>query len=95
MKKQNFILLSMEHNQEKEETSLSEIEAFYLQTTFNKTNIFTNIADVSENKTSSCLVVNQKLEETLKHNLMMMSDQLLNNLSPEVSQKENCVLCSL
>lgn len=90
-----FILLSMEHNQEKEETSLSEIEAFYLQTTFNEANIFTNMSDVSENKPSSCLIVNQKLEEILKHDLMMMSDQLLSNVSPEVSQKENCVLCSL
>ncbi|XP_013917836.1 PREDICTED: serine-protein kinase ATM [Thamnophis sirtalis] len=73
----------MEHNQEKEETSLSEIEAFYLQTTFNEANIFTNMTNVSENKRSSCLIVSQKLEETLKHNLMMMSDQLLCNVSAE------------
>ncbi|ETE61104.1 Serine-protein kinase ATM, partial [Ophiophagus hannah] len=79
------LLCSMEHSQEKEETSLSDIEAFYLQTTFNETNIFTNMADVSENKSSSCLVVNQRLEKTLKRNLMMMSDQLLSHVSPEES----------
>ncbi|XP_034265463.1 LOW QUALITY PROTEIN: serine-protein kinase ATM [Pantherophis guttatus] len=84
----------MEHNQEKEETSLSEIEAFYLQTTFNETNIFTNMAAVSENKPSSCLVVNQKLEETLKHNLMMMSDQLLSNVSPETISVEKLMRCT-
>ncbi|XP_026541131.1 serine-protein kinase ATM isoform X1 [Notechis scutatus] len=84
----------MEQSQEKEETSLSDIEAFYLQTTFNETNIFTNMADVSENKSSSCLVVNQRLEETLKHNLMMMSDQLLSHVSPQAISAEIPMRCT-
>lgn len=85
----NFVLLSVEHTQEKEETSLTEIETFYLQTTFNEINSLTNMADVSEHKSSSCLIVNQRLEETLKHDLLMMLEQLLSNVSLEVSQKEN------
>ncbi|KAM6448107.1 serine-protein kinase ATM isoform 1-T2 [Liasis olivaceus] len=85
-----------QHTQEKEETSLSEIEAFYLQTTFSKIDIFTNMADeVSENKpSSSSLVVSQKLEETLKHDLMMMSEQLLSNVSLETISMEILMRCT-
>uniref|UniRef100_A0A8D2J9V7 non-specific serine/threonine protein kinase n=1 Tax=Varanus komodoensis TaxID=61221 RepID=A0A8D2J9V7_VARKO len=84
-----------QHAQDKEETSLSEIEAFYAQTTFDETDIFTNTTDdISQNKPpGSRLVVNQKLKEGLEHDLFVMAEQLLGSFSAETTATEFTIRC--
>lgn len=82
-----FLLLSIQYSQDKGETSLSEIEALYVQTTFDEIAGFVNMVNhVPENKLCDFrLVANQKLRGTLEHELFLMSDQLLSSFSLEVS----------
>ncbi|XP_062983150.1 serine-protein kinase ATM [Elgaria multicarinata webbii] len=84
-----------QHAQYKEEASLSEIEAFYVQTTFDEIDIFMNAADdISENKLSgSRLIVSQKLREALERDLLVMSEQLLRSFSLETTPVEFLVCC--
>lgn len=78
---------SVQHTQDKGEVSFLEIEELYLQTTFDEMAIFTslavNIAD--KNLSGSGLAVNQNHRETLAHCLLVVSEQLLNSYSSEVS----------
>ncbi|XP_061484637.1 serine-protein kinase ATM isoform X2 [Rhineura floridana] len=84
----------VQHAQDTEEATLSEMEAFYVQTTFDEIDIFTSMAnDISENKLSgSRLMVNQKLREALEHNLLELSERLLSSFSHEATPTEILVL---
>uniref|UniRef100_A0A6J0UF85 non-specific serine/threonine protein kinase n=1 Tax=Pogona vitticeps TaxID=103695 RepID=A0A6J0UF85_9SAUR len=75
----------LQHAKDKEEASLSEIEAVCVQTMFNDINIFISMTkDTSENKPSlPRLIVNQKLKEALEHDLLVMSEKLLSSFSLE------------
>uniref|UniRef100_A0A670HWK5 non-specific serine/threonine protein kinase n=1 Tax=Podarcis muralis TaxID=64176 RepID=A0A670HWK5_PODMU len=84
-----------QHAQGTEEASHSEIETFYMQTTFDEIGIFTNVAnDTSESKLlGSRLTVSQKHREALEQNLLEISEQLLSNFMPEVASAIILVRC--
>ncbi|XP_048349844.1 serine-protein kinase ATM [Sphaerodactylus townsendi] len=84
----------MEHSQKKE-ASLPETEPYFMQTTFDEIISFTNATDkTSTNKVpGSRLVVSQKLKDALEHDLLLMSEQLLNNISLDAMPAENLVRC--
>ncbi|XP_065586131.1 serine-protein kinase ATM [Cyrtonyx montezumae] len=75
----------VQHLQGKEENSFSDVEELYLQTTFDKMDIFTNFAVNIENKnvTGSRLVINKNLRETLECCLLAMSEKLLISYAPK------------
>ncbi|XP_069739549.1 serine-protein kinase ATM [Phaenicophaeus curvirostris] len=75
----------VQHLQQKEENSFSEVEELYLQTTFDEMDIFTDIAlNVADNNvTRSRLAINQNLRETLESCLLSMSEKLLSSYSPK------------
>ncbi|OXB72350.1 UNVERIFIED_CONTAM: hypothetical protein H355_006200 [Colinus virginianus] len=79
------VLCSVQHLLGKEENSFSDVEELYLQTTFDKMDIFTNFAVniVDKNVTGSRLVINQSLRETLECCLLAMSEKLLINYAPK------------
>ncbi|OXB62859.1 hypothetical protein ASZ78_015403 [Callipepla squamata] len=79
------VLCSVQHLLGKEENSFSDVEELYLQTTFDKMDIFTNFAVniVDKNVTGSRLVINQSLRETLECCLLAMSEKLLTNYAPK------------
>lgn len=79
----------MQHSQKKEEASLSETEAYFMQTTFDEIDVFINVPDnkPADKLPGSRLIVSQKLRDALEHDLLQMSEQLLNNVSPDVSLK--------
>ncbi|CAI5773239.1 serine-protein kinase ATM isoform X1 [Podarcis lilfordi] len=84
-----------QHAQDTEEASRSEIETFYMQTTFDEIGIFRNVAnDTCESKLlSSRLTVSQKHREALEQNLLEISEQLLSNFMPEVASAIILVRC--
>ncbi|XP_042315979.1 serine-protein kinase ATM isoform X2 [Sceloporus undulatus] len=83
----------LQHAQENK-VSFSETEAFYMQTTCDGIDIFTNmIEEISESKPSgSRLVVNQKRRQALENDLLVMSEKLLSSFSFEMSA-ETLVRC--
>ncbi|XP_053166934.1 serine-protein kinase ATM [Hemicordylus capensis] len=85
----------LQHVQDKEAVSLSEIETFYVQTTFEEIDIFINTAvNISEDKLSgSRLAVNQKFKEALEHDLLTMSEQL-SSFSQETMPIEVLLRCA-
>ncbi|KAL8191035.1 UNVERIFIED_CONTAM: hypothetical protein K2H54_066883, partial [Gekko kuhli] len=85
----------MRHSQNKE-ASLSETEAYFLQTTFDEIDFFTNVPDntTADKLPGSRLVVNQKLRHALEHDLLLMSEQLLNNISLDAMPAEVLARCA-
>uniref|UniRef100_K7FFL2 non-specific serine/threonine protein kinase n=1 Tax=Pelodiscus sinensis TaxID=13735 RepID=K7FFL2_PELSI len=90
----------VQHSQDKEEVSFLEIEELYLQTTFDEMAIFNSLAVNIADKIlpGSGLAVNQNHKETLKHCLLVLSEQLLNSYSSEINSKsataEHLVRCA-
>ncbi|KAM9389462.1 serine-protein kinase ATM [Phaethornis superciliosus] len=85
----------MQHWQGKEE-NFSDVEELYLQTTFNKMDIFTNFAVnvADKNVTGSRLAINQNLRETLEYCLLAMSEKLLSSYAPKSKvSAEHLVQC--
>ncbi|XP_062423249.1 serine-protein kinase ATM [Rhea pennata] len=76
---------SVQHLQGIEETSLSDVEELYLQTTFDEMDIFSNFAvnTGDKNVTTSRFSINQNLRETLEYCLTAMSEKLLSNYAPK------------
>nr|XP_056714051.1 serine-protein kinase ATM [Euleptes europaea] len=85
----------VQHSQKKEEASLSETEPHFMQTTFDEIVFFTNTTDrTSANKVpGSRLIASQKLRDALEHDLLLMSEQLLNNISLDAILAEILVHC--
>ncbi|XP_054829190.1 serine-protein kinase ATM [Eublepharis macularius] len=85
----------VQHSQNKED-SLSETEAYFIQTTFDEIDLFINAADnTSANKLPrSRLIVSQKLRDALEHDLLLMSEQLLNSISLDAMPAEILVRCA-
>ncbi|XP_066475514.1 serine-protein kinase ATM [Tiliqua scincoides] len=85
----------MHHAEEKEAATLSEIETFYMQTSFEEIDLFTNMANNVSGNEQSCsrLLVNQKLREGLEHDLLVMSEHL-SSFSLETTPVEILVRCA-
>ncbi|NXH12272.1 ATM kinase, partial [Bucco capensis] len=86
----------VQHLQGKEESSFSEVEDLYLQTTFDEMEIFTpfaaNLAD--ENVTGSRFTINQHLRESLECCLLAMAEKLLNSYAPKAVAAEHLLRCA-
>uniref|UniRef100_A0A2K6FTV4 non-specific serine/threonine protein kinase n=1 Tax=Propithecus coquereli TaxID=379532 RepID=A0A2K6FTV4_PROCO len=85
-----------QHEKDKEESSFSEVEELFLQTTFDKMNFLTNVKECAIEKHQSIIgfSVHQNLKESLDHCLLGLSEQLLNNYSSEITNSETLVRCS-
>ncbi|XP_028903598.1 serine-protein kinase ATM isoform X1 [Ornithorhynchus anatinus] len=83
-------------HQKGRETTFSETEELYLQTTFDQMdfcpNIMKNVPE--ETQTNAGLSVNQNLRETLEHCLLGIAEQLLSGYSSETTTSETLVRCS-
>ncbi|KAJ6662351.1 hypothetical protein lerEdw1_012515 [Lerista edwardsae] len=84
------------HAEDKEAATLSEVETFYMQTSFEEIDLFTHAADnVSESEQAgSRLLVNQKLREALERDLLVMSEQFSNFSLEETTPVEILVRCA-
>ncbi|XP_055963591.1 serine-protein kinase ATM isoform X1 [Sorex fumeus] len=85
-----------QHHKDKEESSFSEIEELFLQTTFDKMDFLTVAKECSPQKQQSSigLSVRPDLKESLERSLLGLSEQLLNNYSSEATNSEKLVRCS-
>ncbi|XP_077197706.1 serine-protein kinase ATM isoform X2 [Paroedura picta] len=86
----------MQHSQTKKEPHLLETEAYFMQTTFDEINFFTNVPNnvSTDQLPGSRLIVSQKLRDGLEHDLLLMSEQLLNNISLDAMPAEILVRCA-
>ncbi|XP_004614157.2 serine-protein kinase ATM [Sorex araneus] len=85
-----------QHHKDKEESSFSEVEELFLQTTFDKMDFLTVAKECSPQKQQSSigLSVRPDLKESLERSLLGLSEQLLNNYSSEATNSETLVRCS-
>ncbi|XP_045338641.1 serine-protein kinase ATM isoform X2 [Leopardus geoffroyi] len=85
-----------QHHQDAEESSFSEIEELFLQTTFDKMDFLTIVKEcpVEKLQSSGGISVHQNLKESLDRCLLGLSEQLLNNYSFESTDAETLIRCS-
>ncbi|XP_037361576.1 serine-protein kinase ATM [Talpa occidentalis] len=85
-----------QHHKEKEDSSFSEVEELFLQTTFDKMDFLTvgKECTVEKHQSSVGLSVHQNLKESLDRYLLGLSEQLLNNYTSETTNSETLVRCS-
>ncbi|GAB5577043.1 serine-protein kinase ATM isoform X1 [Prionailurus iriomotensis] len=83
-----------QHHKDAEESSFSEIEELFLQTTFDKMDFLTIVKEcpVEKLQSSGRISVHQNLKESLDRCLLGLSEQLLNNYSFE--NAETLIRCS-
>ncbi|XP_006833863.1 PREDICTED: serine-protein kinase ATM [Chrysochloris asiatica] len=84
------VLECEQHQKGKEESSFSEIEELFLQTTFDKMDFLNNVKESAVEKYQSNVgfSVHQNLKESLDRYLLALSEQLLNNYSSETTNSE-------
>ncbi|XP_060036103.1 serine-protein kinase ATM isoform X1 [Erinaceus europaeus] len=85
-----------QHYNDKEESSFSEIEELFLQTTFDKMDFLTIMKEcaVEKHHCNIGLSVHQNLKESLDRYLLGLSEQLLSSYSSETTNPEILVRCS-
>uniref|UniRef100_A0A8C3VYE6 Serine-protein kinase ATM n=1 Tax=Catagonus wagneri TaxID=51154 RepID=A0A8C3VYE6_9CETA len=85
-----------QHQKDTEDASLLEVEELFLQTTFDKMDFLTIVQEctIEKHHSSVGFSVHQNLKESLDRYLLGLSEQLLNNYSPETSDSETLVRCS-
>ncbi|XP_043435185.1 serine-protein kinase ATM isoform X1 [Prionailurus bengalensis] len=85
-----------QHHKDAEESSFSEIEELFLQTTFDKMDFLTIVKEcpVEKLQSSGRISVHQNLKESLDRCLLGLSEQLLNNYSFESTDAETLIRCS-
>ncbi|XP_045153674.1 serine-protein kinase ATM [Echinops telfairi] len=85
-----------QHQKDKEESSFSQVEELFLQTTFDKMDFLTVVKECATEKhrSSPGFSVHQSLKEALDHYLLALSEQLLSNYSPETADSDALVRCS-
>ncbi|XP_047547061.1 serine-protein kinase ATM isoform X1 [Lutra lutra] len=85
-----------QHQKVQEEPSFSEVEELFLQTTFDKMDFLTIVKEcaVEKHQATVGFSVHQNLKESLDRYLLGLSEQLLNNYSPETTNAETLIRCS-